>query len=404
MLEPAPARMDEANDVGGAADAVRLNLGAGDFTIPGFINFDRKTGQEIFPLAFGDNSVDEIRASHVLEHFPRADVPAVLRDWVRCLKPGGVLKIAVPNFQTIAEMYLAGKQAPIEGYLMGGQVDDDDFHKAVFDREQLYADMRDAGIRAIRQWKSEVKDCASLDVSLNLMGNKIGAIKMSVGGVMSVPRLGFMDNFDCAQRALQPLGINVFRVTGAYWGQCLTEAIEKVLAENAEYVLTIDYDTIYTKQHVVTLLELMAACPEIDALAPIQVARWDARPLWKLPPNHDGTPQREIAMDVLRQDIMPADHAHFGLTVLRAAALRRMAKPWLHAVPDANGGWGEGRVDADIAFWHQWKAAGNKLFIANRVPVGHVDVVIRWPDKNLESALQYTGDFVKHGPPKECWE
>ncbi|NJO87441.1 MAG: hypothetical protein HC821_05640 [Lewinella sp.] len=42
MLEPAPARMDEANDVGGAADAVRLNLGAGDFTIPGLLNLDRK--------------------------------------------------------------------------------------------------------------------------------------------------------------------------------------------------------------------------------------------------------------------------------------------------------------------------------------------------------------------------
>lgn len=403
MLEPARSTMDEAEPAGGAAPALRLNLGAGGQPLPGFQNLDGGKGDFLYPLPYETGSVDEVRASHVLEHFPRAEIPLILKEWVRVLKPGGALKIAVPNFQTIAEWYLAGKQAPIEGYVMGGQVDSLDFHKALFDREQLYADLHDAGLRAIRQWTSEINDCAALPVSLNLMGNKLGRSSLAVKAVMSVPRLGFMDNFDCAWKALQPLGIGVNRVTGAYWGQCLTEGIELAIRDGAEVVLTIDYDTIYTKQQVMTLLELMVACPEIDALAPIQVARWDARPLWKLP-DKDGKPQTLIAMETLRQDIMPAEHAHFGLTAFRVSALQRMPKPWFHAVPDPSGGWGDGRVDADIAFWHQWKAAGNRLFIANRVPVGHVDVVIRWPDKNLQSALQYTGDFVKHGPPKECWE
>lgn len=404
MLEPAPAHMDEAATHGGAAERVRLNLGAGERKLPGFHNLDAKTGDALYPLPYAGESVDEVRASHVLEHFPRAEVPLILKEWVRVLKPGGALKIAVPNFQTIAEWYLAGKQAPIEGYVMGGQTDSLDFHKALFDREQLYADLHDAGLRAIRTWTSEIDDCAALPVSLNLMGNKLGGTKLNVQAVMSVPRLGFTDNFDCAWKALKHHGIGINRMTGAYWGQCLTVGIEKALAEGAEIVITTDYDTIYTERHVMTLIELMAACPEIDALAPIQMARWGQQPLWKLPPDAEGKPQKLIAMDVLRQDVMPADHAHFGLTAIRASALRRMAKPWFHAVPDPEGSWGEGRVDADIAFWHGWKAAGNRLFIANRVAVGHAELLIMWPDKNLETALQYPGDFTRKGVPPECWE
>lgn len=395
--------MDEAEPAGGAAPALRLNLGAGGQPLPGFRNLDGNKGDVLYPLPYADGSVDEVRASHVLEHFSRAEVPLILKEWVRVLKPGGALKVAVPNFQTIAEWYLAGKQAPIEGYVMGGQVDSLDFHKALFDREQLYADLRAAGLRGIRQWTSEIEDCAALPVSLNLMGNKIVGRTVNVKAVMSVPRLGFMDNFDCAFKALSPLGIPLTHVKGAYWGQVLTSGIEMVMAGGAEIVVTIDYDTIYEKRHILTMLELMVACPEIDALAPIQTARWDARPLWKLP-EKDGKPQTLIAMDTLRQDIMPADHAHFGLTMIRAEALRRMPKPWFHATPAPDGGWGEGRVDADIGFWRQWKAAGNRLFIANRVAVGHAELVIRWPDKELGAALQYPSDFSKHGAPKECWE
>jgi len=53
-------------------EPTRLNLGAGDKPLDGYINLDRKTGQECFPLAYDDGSVDVIRASHILEHFPHA--------------------------------------------------------------------------------------------------------------------------------------------------------------------------------------------------------------------------------------------------------------------------------------------------------------------------------------------
>ena len=79
-------------------EKIKLNLGAGDIPIDGYISIDRKTGQEAYPLAYEDGSVDEIRASHILEHFGLREISAVLKNWWDKLKPGGLLKIAVPDF------------------------------------------------------------------------------------------------------------------------------------------------------------------------------------------------------------------------------------------------------------------------------------------------------------------
>lgn len=395
--------MEESTVHGGAAGRVRLNLGAGEHSLPGFHNLDAKTGDALYPLAWPDNSVDEIRASHVLEHFGRAEIQPILREWVRCLKPGGTLKVAVPNFQTIAEWYLAGQQAPIEGYLMGGQTDALDFHKTIFDREELYTALRQAGLIAVRQWTSEIQDCAALPVSLNLMATKPGSENLMIRAVMSVPRLGFMDNFFCAFEALGPNGVKLAQVQGAFWGQCLTRGIEKALSDGADIVLTADYDTIYTARHVALMAQIMRACPEIDALAPLQSARHHAQPLMTVR-DENGNPRDKIELAEMMQDIMPAETAHFGLTMIRRAALERMPKPWFVGVPDEDGRWEDGRIDDDVNFWRKWRACGNTLFIANRVAVGHAELLIRWPGKDLSAVMQAPRDFRQSGPPKECWE
>jgi SAM-dependent methyltransferase len=100
---------------------LKLDLGAGAASPPGFTPMGRAHGTEIYPLPHEDGSVDEIRASHVLEHFPSAQVPLVLQNWADKLKPGGAMKIAVPDFEWIAKAYDQGQQVPIEGYVLGGQ-------------------------------------------------------------------------------------------------------------------------------------------------------------------------------------------------------------------------------------------------------------------------------------------
>src|SRR3954447_24836766 len=103
---------------------IKLDLGAGARSPDGFTPLGNVNGTSIFPLPHADASVDAVRASHVLEHFPRAQVPAVIAEWVRVLKPGGELKIAVPDFEKIAVGYVDGKNQNTDGYLMGGQIDE----------------------------------------------------------------------------------------------------------------------------------------------------------------------------------------------------------------------------------------------------------------------------------------
>ncbi len=81
-----------------------------------------------------------------------------------------------------------------------------------------------------------------------------------------------------------------------------------------------------------------------------------------------------------------------------------MPKPWFHSLTDANGGWRDGHVDDDSRFWHQFEKAGNKLFIANRVPIGHLEVMARWPGRDLQVIYQEIRDFNASGrPPEDVW-
>jgi len=58
---------------------------------------------------FEDNSVDLIYSSHVIDYFDREEVIPLLEEWYRVLRPGGILRIAVPDFDKIAKLYFEGK-------------------------------------------------------------------------------------------------------------------------------------------------------------------------------------------------------------------------------------------------------------------------------------------------------
>lgn len=155
---------------------LKLNVGCGRHKIPGWTSVDRLFGREAYPLDFPDNSADEILASHVLEHFHIDDVEDALADWVRVLKPGKSICIAVPDLDYI----FAESKEPKEPnphiwmrWLMGGQTDENDDHHSVFNENILRMLMEEAGLINIRRWECIDKNCtAILPVSLNLMGEK----------------------------------------------------------------------------------------------------------------------------------------------------------------------------------------------------------------------------------------
>jgi SAM-dependent methyltransferase len=78
------------------------------------------------PLPFPSNSIAAIYGSHVLEHLYRSDAIQLLAESKRVLKPGGVLRLVVPDVQTMARNYLANKDAQREAndYGNGGSAAD----------------------------------------------------------------------------------------------------------------------------------------------------------------------------------------------------------------------------------------------------------------------------------------
>ena len=416
-------------------DAVRLNLGGGDGSIdvPGFTTIDRKTGGEAYPLAYPDGSVDEIRASHILEHWSHREVTTVLTDWLRALKPGGRLRVAVPNFEWVCQEYMKGKQINVQGFLMGGHVDANDKHGVLFDKDLLAATLKSVGFENIGPWVSEVKDTATLDVSLNLQGFKPDESKETeddrladqgllpeqkrsapvaagnplgckVIAVISVPRLIFSDfMWDVLEQAL-PLGVQLKRSTGVFW----TQGIQNVFEEHqpdADYLLAMDYDTVFHKSDIVELIRHMQTNAGIDALCACQIRRESQFPLFTLK-NDIGNPVTKIEVSWIERELLPLTKgtAHFGLTCIRTSSLKRMPLPWFLGVPSPDGTWhkDDAHLDPDVYFWKHWADTGNTLFQANRVKVGHLELDITWPDRNMRPIRQKISEYRDLGKPVEA--
>ena len=145
---------------------MKLNIGSGGKNIEGFLNVD--TNIEDIQM----RNVSEIRVSHVLEHFGHRESVTVLQNWVNCLKMGGILKIAVPDFDDLVRRRALGEHWDYESIIMGGQVDELDYHKSIWNYDKLHFLMTKLGLQNIQTWQSEIVDCAAYPFSLNLMGRK----------------------------------------------------------------------------------------------------------------------------------------------------------------------------------------------------------------------------------------
>lgn len=123
------------------------------------------------------SSLEGFYACHVLEHFPHQQVDEILRQWVRLLRPGGWMRIAVPDFERIVADYESeGRRVEsIVFDLMGSQNYPGAAHLAIFNRERLFRALDRAGLEGIREWTPEPswpQDYSRAPVSLNLEGWK----------------------------------------------------------------------------------------------------------------------------------------------------------------------------------------------------------------------------------------
>ena len=144
-------------------EPLKLHLGCGARFIPGFVHVDLADAPHIDVRAdvrtldfIPSDRADMIYASHVLEHFGRMEFRDVLCEWRRVLKPGGLLRLSVPDFAACASLYyeqgLANGLTGLIGLISGGQRDERDFHKMIFDEPFLTAELENIGFRDIRRW------------------------------------------------------------------------------------------------------------------------------------------------------------------------------------------------------------------------------------------------------------
>ena len=138
----------------------QVHIGCGDKQIPGFINVDIRDLPNVDHVAsaddmpfFEDDSIDLIYCSHILEHFPRPRIMAVLNEWYRVLRPGGTLRIAVPDFENLVNVYMETKDLSlILGPLVGRQDYPENTHYMVFDFPTLKRLLEGIGFKNIRRY------------------------------------------------------------------------------------------------------------------------------------------------------------------------------------------------------------------------------------------------------------
>lgn len=144
---------------------INLHLGAGKRNIPGFTNVDLSNHKHIHfrrnvnnLKIFKNNSVDYIYASHVLEYFDYDNGLKTLREWKRVLKKRGILRISVPDFESLIKVYKKTKNIDkIIGPLYGKMKvkDQISFHKCCYDLKKIKSSLKKAGFKNIKKynWK-----------------------------------------------------------------------------------------------------------------------------------------------------------------------------------------------------------------------------------------------------------
>jgi SAM-dependent methyltransferase len=104
-----------------------LNLGCGSRYHPAWTNVDFAPDDPAVlshdlrkGIPFPDEEFDVVYHSHVLEHFGRRAARDFLRECLRVLKPGGTLRVAVPDLERIAKTYLGALERAAAGGAQGG--------------------------------------------------------------------------------------------------------------------------------------------------------------------------------------------------------------------------------------------------------------------------------------------
>lgn len=172
-------------------EPVRLNLG-GTEARPGWKILDIQKRPEVDYVGsvtdlsqFKDGSVSELYASHVYEHLNyHTELRQALKEACRVLKPGGILRVGVPDLEQLCKFMLDPRhdvraKFHVTRMIFGGQTDDYDYHKVGLTYDILGVFLNEAGFKSFRRVDSfgMFNDCTATtfdgkSVSLNVIAMK----------------------------------------------------------------------------------------------------------------------------------------------------------------------------------------------------------------------------------------
>lgn len=116
---------------------------------------------------FPDNSIDLIYCSHLIAYFDQVEFSALLKQWYRKLKKGGVLRIATPNFEVMIDLYNSCKCelkdiiGPLYGRMdMNGELI---YHKTTYDCITLEKLLKEAGFKHTQPYNWRKTDHSQFD-------------------------------------------------------------------------------------------------------------------------------------------------------------------------------------------------------------------------------------------------
>jgi SAM-dependent methyltransferase len=189
---------------------LRLHLGCGVCTPPGWVNVDCALGARLArvpglgracralglirlewptgivihdlrrPFPWADGAAEAVYSAHTLEHLSREEGLRFVRECRRVLRPGGVLRLVVPDLRSCVDRYLEGKVdagdfletlgvetvLPGEGRLRRWLAPHVRFpHRCMYDGETLPALLREVGFETelADPLRSRIPDVAALE-------------------------------------------------------------------------------------------------------------------------------------------------------------------------------------------------------------------------------------------------
>jgi predicted SAM-dependent methyltransferase len=184
---------------------MKVNLGCGDHTAPGWINIDNSPNARLSkipylrwllwkfhilsdshykvqwpknviireltkPLPFGSNTVDYIYTSHCIEHLSFIDAKLLLKEIYRVLKPNGIIRIVTPDLNIYIQEYITEKannpnsKQAADNFIKSLNIftGKRDPHLWLYDNDSIIERLIEAGFTKTEKCKYKVGRCADV--------------------------------------------------------------------------------------------------------------------------------------------------------------------------------------------------------------------------------------------------